>query len=349
MSICGRCKKRLTCWSPCYEREVELSGRKVQTAPAPPPQSTPPDVPQSDPVKKAYAPPGTTVTCGKCKRVLSIEEFLLHLEKCSECTIPKVPETPLPKYLDLIPMITKYIVKCEEGDGRPEEVAELICKCLAMPGQEDRKKDILSIRGYDSLFKTPPLVKIVNILERFPNLNVDEIGALLDIIAGAGMLTADEVKGLNSYTDLVPAVDEFRNHMAIQMSTKGRKWFLRFMRRIDEIAGDGVRHQIYTVRKANHELEMALNSKALKGKAVISPTGSPPRKRLHLRKMLNEFIKKNPCAIFKKRQILACIAQKVRSVRADSIDLLLTGLVRNKRIIRLRQGTYKFPLFTKER
>ena len=187
----------------------------------------------------------------------------------------------LPKYIDMIPTITKYIIKYADKDraGNLEDFAKFLCKILSAPGQEDRREALLSQRGCDSLFKDSQLIKIVKIFERYPDLRIDGASAIMDVALASKIMTVKEVRGVRDLLDLAPAVDEFKSHFAIQTGPKGKEWFLKFIRHVDELIGKGVRHQIWTVREANRQLEAALNSKNLRRKAIVSQIIAPPKKR----------------------------------------------------------------------
>jgi len=142
----------------------------------------------------------------------------------------------LKEYLGLMRNITNYIIAFNGGDNdaAPEAVGKTIWIGVAVPGKEKDKEKLLSIvdMGYDKIANRKDLNDIIAGLDAFPNFTPEQTAAFIEAAVISGIIKPEEVNQLEDVGDLGPALDEFRNHVAIQRSPGGREWICRLLNAI---------------------------------------------------------------------------------------------------------------------
>jgi len=237
-----------------------------QQAPAYRPASPPP--PPQPPKPKTAAPDGTVVRCGGCQQDFPIQPFLDHVRDgcpgggapAAQQGTPQMAAAPRPiggapmpemnadlkTYLGYMKSLSNYIIAYNDGDNdaAPESVGKTVWLGVAMPGKEDDRAKLLSIvdMGYDQIVNRKDLNDLIAGLDTFPNFTPEQTEAFLEATILSGIMKPEEVNQLEDVGDLGPAMDEFKNHIAIQRSPKGREWICRLLNAIALKAGRPAPH-----------------------------------------------------------------------------------------------------------
>lgn len=227
----------------------------------PPPHGQPqaPAQPQAPPPNR-QAPPGTKVTCGACGQIFTvISEFVNHpciinqgapqrqapvparsMEGVGMVNIPEDFKT----YLSYLKSLSTYIVAWADGDkdAAPEAVAGTIWLGTSVSATNRAKILGLVEQGYDQIVGREDLKKIIAGLDKYPNFTREEAELFITAALLSEIVTQEDVDSITSIEDASPAVDEFRNHIKIQLSPKGREWFCKLLNAIALKANKAVPH-----------------------------------------------------------------------------------------------------------
>jgi len=230
---------------------------------APPPAAPSP----ARPPPGTKAPPGTTVNCTGCGKTLEINQFLAHLPCPAAGAAPSSASPPpsaaapaqvnqggppvqltpdVVSYLGIMPIVSGYIMKYEQGDpdADPERVGGFLWTSANMPFKEQDKKRLLSLvdTGYDNIVGKPELKAIIDGFNQFPNYSQEQVQTFLEVAQITGIMKPEEVARVSSIDDLAPLVDEFRNHMSVQMGPNGREWICKLLNSVAIRAGKPAPH-----------------------------------------------------------------------------------------------------------
>ena len=230
---------------------------------SPPAPRTPP-TPVHPPGTKA--PTGSTVNCTGCGKTIDIDSFLKHLP-CPGAGVAAVTPPPqsapapvkggvstanmqltpeIVDYLGIMPMITGSIDKWDRGDeeSNPEKTADFVWRMAGMPFKGEEKKRLISLvdTGYDQIVNKPELKAIIEQFNQWPNYSTEQCQVFLEVAQITGIMKQEDVRRVKTVDDLGPAVDEFRNHMAIQMGPRGREWICRLLNRVASLSGKVAPH-----------------------------------------------------------------------------------------------------------
>jgi hypothetical protein len=149
-------------------------------------------------------------------------------------------------YLGIMPVVTGYIIKWTEGDPKagPEEIADFLWMSANMPFKDQDKKRLLSLvdTGYDAIVNKPELKQIIDGFNQFPNYTQEQVQTFLEVAQITGIMRPEDVAQVRTIDDLAPLVDEFRNHMGIQMGPKGREWVCKLLNAVALKAGKVAPH-----------------------------------------------------------------------------------------------------------
>ena len=147
--------------------------------------------------------------------------------------MPELPED-FKTYLSYMKGLSTYIVAWEEGDkdASPESIAGMVWLGTAGNSTSRAKLTGLVEKGYDAIIQDPQLTSVIKGLDAFPNFTQEQLRVFVAAATVAEIIDDKELDAMVEVTDLAPAVDEFRNHITIQSSPKGREWFCRLLNSI---------------------------------------------------------------------------------------------------------------------